>query len=444
MRKHTLTRSPKQASRLSRMRERSVSLQRPVDLERRGGARKPLHTAAAARHSWRVTAAFALPPYQPPADAAAVRAEVRAFLAANPPPADAVRRANCWSVADAGFSRALGAAGFIGMVWPRAYGGHERPAMARYVVLEELLAAGASVGAHWIADRQTGPLLLRYGSEAQRHKYLPGMAAGTLFACIGLSEPGAGSDLAAVRSRAEKVPGGWRINGQKLWTSGAHNAHAMLALLRSEAGSERQSGLSQFLIDLDTPGISVRPVIDLVGNHDFNEVFFDDVLVGEDALVGVEGEGWRQVTAELALERSGPERYLSSQALLVAVIDAARSAAADNQGNAAGTDNAALNAVIGKLVAELWTLRQMSMATAAMLADGADPVVEAAIVKDLGNDYEQRVPMMVQAVLDIDLDGSTELARVLAHLLQVSPSFSLRGGTREVLRGIIARGLGLR
>jgi alkylation response protein AidB-like acyl-CoA dehydrogenase len=300
------------------------------------------------------------------------------------------------------------------------------------------------VGAHWIADRQTGPLLLRYGSEAQRRKYLPGMAAGTLFACIGLSEPGAGSDLAAVRSRAEKVPGGWRINGQKLWTSGAHNAHAMLALLRSEAGSERQSGLSQFLIDLDTPGISVRPVIDLVGNHDFNEVFFDDVLVGEDALVGVEGEGWRQVTAELALERSGPERYLSSQALLVAVIDAARSAAADNQGNAAGTDNAALNAVIGKLVAELWTLRQMSMATAAMLADGADPVVEAAIVKDLGNDYEQRVPMMVQAVLDIDLDGSTELARVLAHLLQVSPSFSLRGGTREVLRGIIARGLGLR
>ena len=382
-----------------------------------------------------MTAVFALPPYQPAADTAAVRARVRAFLATNPPPADAVRRANCWSVADADFSRALGAAGFVGMVWPKQYGGHERPAMERYVVLEELLAAGASVGAHWIADRQTGPLLLRYGTEAQRRKYLPGMAAGTLFACIGLSEPGAGSDLAAVRSRAEKLPGGWRINGQKLWTSGAHNADAMLALLRSEAGSERQAGLSQFLIDLDTPGITVRPVIDLVGNHDFNEVFFDDVLVGDDALVGVEGDGWRQVTAELALERSGPERYLSSQALLVAVIDAARGA---------GVDNPALNAVVGKLVAELWTLRQMSMATAAMLAGGADPVVEAAIVKDLGNDYEQRVPLLIQAVLDIDLDGSTELARVLAHLLQVSPSFSLRGGTREVLRGIIARGLGLR
>jgi alkylation response protein AidB-like acyl-CoA dehydrogenase len=378
---------------------------------------------------------FALPPFVPPEGAGDVRARVRGFLAANPPPVDPVLRANCWAVADPAFSKALGAAGFLGMVWPKAYGGHGRPAMERYVVLEELLAAGASVGAHWIADRQTGPLLLRYGTEAQRLRWLPGMARGEVFACIGLSEPGAGSDLAGVRSRAERVAGGWQINGQKLWTSGAHHADVMLALLRSEAGSERQAGLSQFLIPMDTPGVTVRPVIDLVGNHDFNEVFFDDVVVGDEALVGIEGQGWAQVTAELALERSGPERYLSSQALLVAVIEAAR---------AAGTDNPSLNAAIGRLVAELWTLRQMSMATAAKLADGGDPSVEAAIVKDLGNDFEQRLPLAVQAVLDVDLDGSTDLARVLAHLLQVSPSFSLRGGTREVLRGIIARGLGLR
>ncbi len=382
-----------------------------------------------------MTAVFALPPYVPPAGAAAVRDAIRAFIAAHLPAGDPVLRANSWAVADAGFSRALGAAGWLGMVWPHEWGGHERPAMERYIVLEELLAAGAPVGAHWIADRQTGPLLLRYGTEAQRRRWLPGMARGEVFACIGLSEPGAGSDLAAVRSRADKVAGGWRINGQKLWTSGAHRAHVMLALLRSTPGSERGAGLSQFLIDMATPGITVRPVINLTGDHDFNEVFFDDVLVGDDALVGSEGRGWAQVTAELALERSGPERYLSSHALLVTLIDAAR---------AAGADNAALRAVIGKLVAELWTLRQMSMATAAKLAGGDDPVVEAAIVKDLGNDFEQRLPLAVQAVLDLDLDGSSDLVRVLAHLLQVSPSFSLRGGTREILRGIIARGLGLR
>jgi alkylation response protein AidB-like acyl-CoA dehydrogenase len=380
-------------------------------------------------------AVFDLPPFRPPPEAAAVRSRIRAFLAANPPSADPVRRANCWAVADPAFSRALGEAGFLGMVWPAAYGGHDRPAMERYVVLEELLAAGAPVGAHWIADRQTGPLLLRYGTEGQRRRWLPGMAAGRSFACIGLSEPGAGSDLAAVRSRAERVPGGWRINGQKLWTSGAHHAHVMLALLRSEPGSERQQGLSQFLIPMMTPGVTVRPIIDLVGNHDFNEVFFDDVIVGDDALVGAEGRGWSQVTAELAIERSGPERYLSSHALLVTLIDAARSA---------GVQNMPLAATIGRLVAELWTLRQMSMATAAKLAAGEDPMVEAAIVKDLGNDFEQRLPLAVQAILDLELDNSTDLVRVLAHLLQVSPSFSLRGGTREVLRGIIARGMGLR
>jgi alkylation response protein AidB-like acyl-CoA dehydrogenase len=380
-------------------------------------------------------AVFDLPPFRAPPEAAAVRARIRAFLDANPPSADPVRRANCWAVADPAYSRALGEAGFLGMVWPAAYGGRDRPAMERYIVLEELLAAGAPVGAHWIADRQTGPLLLRYGTEAQRRRWLPGMAAGRAFACIGLSEPGAGSDLAAVRSRAERVPGGWRINGQKLWTSGAHHAHVMLALLRSEPGSERQQGLSQFLIPMTTPGVTVRPIIDLVGNHDFNEVFFDDVVVGDDALVGAEGRGWSQVTAELAIERSGPERYLSSHALLVTLTDAARTA---------GVRNVPLAATIGRLLAELWTLRQMSMATAAKLAAGEDPMIEAAIVKDLGNDFEQRLPLAIQAILDLELDGSTDLVRVLAHLLQVSPSFSLRGGTREVLRGIIARGMGLR
>ncbi len=319
------------------------------------------------------------------------------------------------------------------MTLPRKYGGHERHPLERYVVLEELLAAGAPVGAHWIADRQTGPLLLRYGSEAQREKYLPGMAAGELYACIGLSEPGAGSDLAAVRSTARRTGEGWRIHGQKVWTTNAHNSHVMLALLRSESGSERHAGLSQFLIDLDTPGITIRPIIDMTGGHDFNEVFFDDVLVPHDALVGAEGNGWRQVTAELALERSGPERYLSSHALMVALIDAA------------GPDPAEpLRGVIGQLVAELWTLRNMSMSVAAKLAGGEDPVVEAAIIKDLGNAFEQDLPRRVQAVVACPSTRRDDLARLLRRLLIASPSFSLRGGTREILRGIISRELGLR
>ncbi len=371
--------------------------------------------------------------FEPPPDAYALRAEVRAFIAAHRPDLPVERRANSWTVADTSFSRALGQAGYLGMVWPREYGGHARHPLERYVVLEELLAAGAPVGAHWIADRQTGPLLLRYGTEAQRLRYLPSMARGELYACIGLSEPGAGSDLAAVRTTARRVDRGWRIDGQKVWTTNAHRAGVMIALVRSEEGSERTAGLSQFLIPMDTSGVTVRPIVDLTGEHEFNEVFFDGALLPEDALVGAEGAGWSQVTAELALERSGPERYLSSHALLVELI---RSAGSD--------PTEPLLSLIGRLTTELWTLRQMSMSTAAKLAGGKDPVVESAIVKDLGNSYEQALPVAVQATFDVDLTDATPLARTLALLLQTAPSFSLRGGTREVLRGIIARGLGLR
>ena len=376
---------------------------------------------------------FALYPFDPPGDIAALRADLRRWLAVNQPQDDVVARANCWASFDAGFSRALGAAGYVGMTLPKRYGGGDRHPLERYVVIEELLAAGAPVGAHWIADRQTGPLILRYGSEEQRERYLPGIAKGELYACIGLSEPGAGSDLAAVRTTARETADGWRINGQKIWTTGAHFSHIMLALVRTEEGSERNAGLSQFLIDLDAPGITIRPIIDMAGHHDFNEVFFDDVLISHGALVGERGQGWKQVTAELGLERSGPERYLSSHALLVALIDAA------------GPDpDPALTTLIGELAAEMWTLRQLSMSTAAKLAAGEDPMVEASVVKELGNAFEQDMPRRVQAIVDCGWDDEDDLAKLLRALLIASPSFSLRGGTREVIRGIIARGLGLR
>jgi alkylation response protein AidB-like acyl-CoA dehydrogenase len=363
------------------------------------------------------------------------RQEVRAFIAERVRGIAAEQRANAWSVFDAGFSRALGERGWIGLTWPRRYGGAERSALERYVLLEELLAAGAPVGAHWIADRQSGPALLRFGTESQRERFLPAIARGECFFCIGMSEPGAGSDLAAVRTRAERHGDHWRLNGQKLWTTHAHQAHMMIALVRTGAdGGKRHEGLSQFLVDLKSPGVTVRPIVDLAGEVHFNEVFFDDDAVPHDMLLGREGEGWMQCTSELSLERSGPERYLSSHALFVEFLRHADPA------------SQAQRIEIGRMSAELWTLREMSLAVAARLAAGQDPALEAAIVKDLGNSFEQALPRRVQALLDdaIALHDDTPLARVLALLLQTSPSFSLRGGTREILRGIIARGLGLR
>lgn len=375
-----------------------------------------------------------IPPHMPPG-VAALREEVRAFLAVELAGMTPLQKARSWMGFDAEFSRKLGARGWIGMVWPKKYGGHERTALERYVVLEELLAAGAPVGAHWIADRQSGPLLLRFGNEQQRMKYLPAVARGEHYFCIGLSESGAGSDLAAAHTRARKVEGGWRVQGVKLWTSFADRAQAMIALVRTGANAEdRHAGLSQLLIDMRTPGITVRPIVDMLGESHFNEVFLDDVFVPDDMLIGREGEGWKQGTAELSLERSGPERYLSSYQLFVELL----AAAGPEPGEA-------VRLLLGQLAAELWTIRQMSMSVAAQLAEGKDPSVEAAIVKDLGSTFEQELPRAVQSMLDGGLEQANGALRgVMDYLLQMSMSFSLRGGTREILRGIVARGLGLR
>lgn len=376
---------------------------------------------------------FAIEPLSWPDRSSDLRRQVRDIVAAHVHPANPADRTNCWAVADPEFSRVLGDAGLLGMTWPKEYGGHERSPLERYIVLEELLAAGAPVGAHWIAERQTGTLLLRYGHEEERRRWVPGMARGEIYACIGLSEPNAGSDLAAVRTMARRDGDEWVIDGQKVWTTNAHNAHVMIALVRSEEGSERNAGLSQFIIPMDAPGLTVRPIYDLTGGHDFNEVFFDGVRLPATALLGVEGEGWKQATAELSLERSGPERYLSCLTLLTELIRAVGPDPSDS-----------VRALIGQLVSETWTLRLMSASVAAQIAQGIDPALEATIVKDLGNSFEQAMPALIQAAVETDLSSDAALPIMLGHLLQVSPSFSLRGGTREILKGIIARGLGLR
>ena len=314
-----------------------------------------------------------------------------------------------------------------------AYGGGERTALERYVVLEEMLAVGAPVGAHWIGDRQSGPLILRLGTEEQRREFLPRIIRGELAFAIGLSEPDSGSDLASLRTKAEKVPGGWKINGRKVWTTNAHRCDVMIALLRTAPAPDpkaRHQGLSQFLVDCRSSGITIRPILDLVGEEGFNEITFDDVFVPDSLLVGAEGHGWEQATAELAFERAGPERYLSSLPLLTAALDDLRAEPA-----AAET--------VGRLLARAGTLRQMSLAVAGMLQDGKTPAREAALVKDVGNDYEQALPETLRKLFD-PARTPPEVQEMQRIMTMVARSYSLRGGTREILRGIIARQLGLR
>ncbi|WP_322012415.1 acyl-CoA dehydrogenase family protein [Paraburkholderia sp. J12] len=372
-----------------------------------------------------------------PTAAEAFRADVRQFLSTEMPTLPADRRARSWMGFDAGFSRKLAARGWVGVTLPGAWGGAEMDAFSRFVLVEELLTAGAPVSAHWIADRQSGPLINKFGTDAQRAFYLPRICRGEAFFCIGMSEPNAGSDLASVGTRATQRPdGGWTLAGRKIWTTNAQHCHFMIALVRtSGTPADRQQGLSQFIVDLSLPGVTVRPITDLAGDAHFSEVFLDDVPLSDDALIGQEGSGWMQVNAELAFERSGPERIYSSIVLLDRWIDTLRTRAGSSH-----------TATVGRFATHLAALRELSLSVTARLAAGESPIVEAALVKDLGTTFEQEIPAVIEAALGMNPDESVdaELLRTCAYVSQICPTYSLRGGTREILRGMIARGLGLR
>jgi alkylation response protein AidB-like acyl-CoA dehydrogenase len=383
--------------------------------------------------------AFRFPPVEIPPDLAPLRREVRAFLAEHSRNWSGRTLAHSWTGFDRAFSLEVARSGWIGMTWPKRYGGAERSALERYVVIEEMLAAGAPLGAHWFGERQSGPLILRLGTEGQRERFLPAIVRGEISFCIGLSEPGAGSDLASLRSRATAVEGGWRLNGRKIWTTNAQHCQFMIGLFRTAGTAEidRHQGLSQFLLDLSAPGIQIRPIRDLTAGEHFNEVTFDDVFVSRDLLIGTENAGWAQANAELAFERSQPDRYMSCFPLLPLAIDAV---------NAAGGGDRLAARRIGQAAAELAVLREMSLSIMGQLAGGHAPAQEAALVKDMGNSYEQSMPDLVRELTDAPptLYPADVQSELLATLTLIVPTFSLRGGTREILRGIIAKGLGLR
>lgn len=381
---------------------------------------------------------LSFPPVRLPPGTGELRAEVRAFLAEELAAGTFSPRCDAWFDGyDPVFSRKLGERGWLGMTWPREYGGRERSALERFVVLEELLAAGAPVAAHWIADRQSGPSILRFGTVEQKKHFLPAIARGKCYFSIGMSEPESGSDLASVQTRAEKIEGGWSLSGTKIWTGGAHLSHFFIVLCRTAERSEddRHAGLSQLIVDLSSPGITVEPIKLITGEHVFNEVVLEKVFVPDGMLLGEAGAGWEQVTSELAHERSGAERFLSTFPLFVELV------------RALGTEpDERAKIAVGRLAARLWTLRAMSLSVAAALETGEAPEVEAALVKELGNRFEREVTETARllAPAEPSFGDSDPFGARLAEAISHAPAFTLRGGTSEVLRGIVARGLGAR
>lgn len=366
---------------------------------------------------------------------AALRAAVRTFVDEEIAAGTIVPGRQSWTTWDRGFSERCADRGFVAMTWPREYGGHERTAEERYVVSEELLAAGAPLGSHWIADRQSGPQIMRHGTDRLKREVLPRIAAGRCTFGIGMSEPDSGSDLSSIRTRAERVDGGYRLHGRKVWTTNAQHAEYLIVLCRTEPrGDDRYAGLSQLVVPMGESGVSVRPLINLAGEHELNEVTFDGNFVPASNLLGQGGDGWRLVGEELAFERSGPDRFLSTFGILAALTRIFH-----------GTDNTHAHAEIGRLVTRLTALRELSLAIADRIARGVPANGFAMVMKDLGTALEQEIPDVARKLLDMrpSADGDADAATLATAILN-APCFSLRGGTREVLKGIIARELGLR
>ena len=378
-------------------------------------------------------------PIRLPPECEALRKEVRAFLAEEiaagtfdphqPGHGDSYNRA---------FSRRVGAKGWIGMTWPKQYGGRERSQLERYVVTEEFRVANAPAHLHFVADRQSGPVLLKYAPEHVKQDILPRICRGELCFAIGMSEPGSGSDLFAAKTKATKADGGWKINGSKIWTTSAQVADYMLALFRTSPPTKenRRHGLTQFLVKMKTPGIAVNPIRQMTGKAGFNEVVFTDAFVPDDHVLGEIDGAWKQATSELAYERSGPERFLETFYVMLELIRAL-----GPEPDLRGAEG------LGRLVAQLHTLRRMSVSVAGMLQAGKEPVVEGSIVKDLGTLWEQKLPHRVRelaAFLEPEILNRATLEEQLAFATMVAPKLTIQGGTTEILRGIIARGLGLR
>jgi alkylation response protein AidB-like acyl-CoA dehydrogenase len=388
-----------------------------------------------------MTTALNFDPIRLPKECEDLRQEVRAFIAEEVAAGTFdPSRGDTEDMFNYDFSRKVGAKGWIGITWPKKYGGHERTFLERYVVNEEFRVANAPVRVHFTADRQSGPMLLKYAKEHIKADILPRITRGECCFGIGMSEPGSGSDLFAAKTRATKVDGGYLVNGTKIWTSNAHRADYLIAIFRTSPPTKenRRHGLTSFLVDMkNTKGIKTNQIVQLSGLHEFNEVVFEDAFMPDDHLLGELDGAWKQATSELAFERSGPERFLETFAVMLELVrvlgDKPDARAAEG---------------LGRLVAQLHTLRRMSVSVNGMLQVGKEPVVESSVVKDLGTIWEQKLPHRARDIAAFvesdDLRNRAAFEEQLAFATTIAPKLTLQGGTTEILRGIIARGLGLR
>jgi alkylation response protein AidB-like acyl-CoA dehydrogenase len=377
----------------------------------------------------------------------AFAAEVRAFVHAHCPedvrhkvihaePVDkAARRA---------WHEALHRQGWAAPHWPPEHGGTGWSAVKSYIFAETLSEEGAPDLSSF-GLKMLGPTLIHHGSDEQKQRYLPRILSGEDTWCQGFSEPEAGSDLARLKTRAERVDGHWVVNGQKMWTTMAHEANMMFALVRTDPDAAKpQQGISMLLIDLATPGIDIRPIILLNGTHSTNEVFFDNVRVPAENLVGQPHKGWTYARTVLGNERLSIARIGLNRRQLTRLK---RVAASEGM-----LESPLFRAKVAAAEIELMAIEAMAMAMLAEARAGATPGLEANMLKIRGSEQQQRVAELLAEAggrnsapfssASSNADESPWLARLFKSHFDARVT-TIYGGSNEIQRGILARSLGI-
>ncbi|MEE2682532.1 MAG: acyl-CoA dehydrogenase family protein [Actinomycetota bacterium] len=322
------------------------------------------------------------------------------------------------------FAQTMAEERWIGMGWPIQYGGRERPPIERVIVAEEMIAAGAPIAAMWFADRQMGPTIITYGTEDQKAEYLPQMLTGETTWCIGMSEPDAGSDLASLSTTAQRKGDHFVVNGQKIWTSFGDVADFCYLICRTNSEGPPHRGISEVIVPMDLPGIEVRPITDMTMNRHFCEVYFNNVKVPVENLVGVEGGAFKQTMKQLEHERGGIDRLVSNKALYHEALEYA-----DKNDPKIRQEISSLETGygIGKLLVYREVLRQA-------------PSGFSAATKCFCTEHEWKVAQFVSRILGPQALLDTQTSRGLTY----SPAYTIMGGTSNVMRNIIGeRVLGL-
>ncbi|MBI2830127.1 MAG: acyl-CoA dehydrogenase family protein [Chloroflexi bacterium] len=354
---------------------------------------------------------------------------------------------DAWIMAyDPAFTKRVAERHLIGITWSKEYGGQGRSFIDRLILTEEMLRYGAPAACHWFADRQIGGALVHYGTEEQKKQHLPIILRGEAYVGLGMSEPEAGSDLASLKTRAVEEADCFVIDGQKVWTSGGHTMNYMYLVARTDPNVAKHRGISEFLIDASTPGITVRPIVDITGSVHFNEVFFDNVRVPKTCLIGKQNNGWYQIINQLDYERSGMERLMGNYVVFTQLIKYVKETR--RNGKLLSEDPMVRNK-IAQLKVDFEVGRLLMYRTTLVMDSGRAPNVESCMSKAYSTAFEQRLANTAMSIAGLygQLHPESKLTPMdgmAYHSYLASKGYSLQAGTTEILKNIIAgRGLGL-